>query len=434
MKTLKGLILTAALAMAAISCSSDRDHILKVYNWGDYIDEELLGEFEQWYEQQTGEPVEVIYQTFDINETMLSKIEMGKEDYDVCCPSDYIIERMLRKDLLLPINRDFGDTPNYLDAVSPYIQSLFNLLDAGDKSANDYAVGYMWGTAGIISNEKYVPHEDAMTLDIIRNPKYAGKIFIKDAPRDVYSPILMLLKKDEIASGEVTREELMYDSSDESIAAVEAYLQQVKPLIAGWEADFGKEQITQEKSYVNFAWSGDAVWAIREAAEVGVKLRYDVPIEGGNVWFDGWVIPKYAKNTKAASYFINFLCKPENAIRNMDVIGYVSTIGSTEILESQIDEELYEPIDVTYFFGPDADSVCVDPYIYAPMETISRCTLEHDWGDDTEKLIAMWQRVKGSSGNSASIIIICAAVAALLVFGLAKKAGKNRRHSHPRKR
>ena len=107
---MKRILLLAVTALMMMGCSEDRDHILKVYNWADYIDEDLLDEFEVWYEEQTGESVEIIYQTFDINETMLSKIELGHEDYDVVCPSDYIIERMLKNDLLLPLEKDFGQT------------------------------------------------------------------------------------------------------------------------------------------------------------------------------------------------------------------------------------------------------------------------------------------------------------------------------------
>ena len=106
----KYLLIVLSVLMLA-GCSEDREHILKVYNWADYIDESLIDEFEIWYKEQTGEDVEVVYQTFDINETMLSKIELGHEDYDLACPSDYIIERMLSNDLLLPIDTDFGDTP-----------------------------------------------------------------------------------------------------------------------------------------------------------------------------------------------------------------------------------------------------------------------------------------------------------------------------------
>ena len=130
---MKKILFALALVMALAGCSEDRSHILKVYNWADYIDEDLIDEFEVWYEEQTGEPVEIIYQTFDINETMLSKIELGHEDYDVVCPSEYIIERMLMKDLLLPITRDFGDTPDYISNVSPYIVEKFKRFFTGKK-------------------------------------------------------------------------------------------------------------------------------------------------------------------------------------------------------------------------------------------------------------------------------------------------------------
>ena len=130
---MKKILFALALVMALAGCSEDRSHILKVYNWADYIDEDLIDEFEVWYEEQTGEPVEIIYQTFDINETMLSKIELGHEDYDVVCPSEYIIERMLMKDLLLPITRDFGDTPDYISNVSPYIVEKFKRFFMGKK-------------------------------------------------------------------------------------------------------------------------------------------------------------------------------------------------------------------------------------------------------------------------------------------------------------
>ena len=125
---MKRIIYLVIAAFVLLGCSEDRSQILKVYNWADYIDEELIGEFEQWYEEQTGESIRIIYQTFDINETMLSKIELGHEDYDVVCPSDYIIERMLMNDLLLPIDRDFGDTPDYTKNVSPYIIEKFNQI------------------------------------------------------------------------------------------------------------------------------------------------------------------------------------------------------------------------------------------------------------------------------------------------------------------
>ena len=105
----------------------------------------------------------------------------------------------------------------------------------------------------------------------------------------------------------------MNDYSPAAMDTVEKYLKLLKPNVAGWEADFGKEMMTKGKAWINMTWSGDAQWAIEEAEQVGVDLSYSIPEEGSNIWYDGWVIPKYAKNVKAASYFINFLCRPDIA-------------------------------------------------------------------------------------------------------------------------
>ena len=427
---MKKLLAIAAVLAAAVSCSSNREQILKVYNWSDYIDESVLPEFEQWYKAQTGEDIHVVYQTFDVNETMLSKIEKGHEDYDVVCPSDYIIERMLNTGLIIPL--DFAAIPDSINYISlnksPYMLKMFREINP-DFDANDYSVPYMWGTTGIIYNTKEVTPEEAGTWDVIRNPKFAGQILIKDAPRDVYGPVLIYLKQKELKEGSVTLQELMWDSSDESIAAVESYLKQVKDGVLGWEADFGKDQMTKGRGVVSLNWSGDAVWAIEEAAEVGVTLDYIVPEEGSTVWFDGWVIPKYAKNVKAASYFIDFMCRPDIAIRNMEETGYVAANGAIEVLESQIDEE-YDPINLTYFFGPDADSVRVNPVLYPDQAVIDRCALEHDWGQDTDKLLAMWSRVKGDNANSMTYIIIVIAIVALAAGYVISKKNKRGHKKH----
>ena len=424
-------IMAAALMLCA--CSEDRSHILKVYNWADYIDEALLGEFEQWYEEQTGEPVKVIYQTFDINETMLSKIELGHEDYDVVCPSDYIIERMLSSDLLLPMDKNFGDTPDYTVNGAPFITSCFDMIEGHGKNANDYSVAYMWGTTGIIYNPKYVTDEEASSWEVLRNPKFAGKILMKDAFRDVYTSMLIAINKDKIASGEKDINTISYDSSDESIAAVEAYLNSFKDAVAGWEADFGKEQMTKERAWINLSWSGDAQWAIEEAAEMGVELRYAVPKEGSTMWFDGWVIPKYAKNVKAASYFINYMCKPENAVRNMEVIGYVSANGGQEILEAMSDPEQYSPIDASYLFGEGAESVCLNPIMYPDAAVIERCGMLHDNGDRTANLLEMWSRVKGDSANVMTYVIVGALVLVLAVaIALRMRGSKRKKHARRR--
>ena len=428
---MKKLILTALAAILLTGCADERDNILKVYNWADYIDEELLGEFEQWYEEQTGEKVQIIYQTFDINETMLSKIELGHEDYDVVCPSDYIIERMLKNDLLLPIERDFGETPNYIDNVAPYIIDKFSQIEGSGKDANDYSVGYMWGTVGLIYNPKYIAEEEASSWNVLRNPAYKGKVLMKDAFRDVYTALLVALNKDDIDSGKADLVSLPFDTSEKSISLVENYLNSFKESIAGWEADFGKEQMTKELAWINLSWSGDAQWAIDEAAEIGMDLRYSIPDEGSVVWFDGWVIPKYAKNIKAARYFINYMCMPENAVRNMDMTGYVSVIGGDEVLEAMSDEEEYDALDASYFFGEEADSVSVNPTMYPDNSTIMRCGMMHD--SDTEALLKMWSRVKGDNASAWTYILICLVFAGLIAAVIIKYTRKRYRIKVSRK-
>lgn len=433
MKRVVKFLATGILALSTVSVfAEDRSNVLKVYNWSDYIAEGVLDDFKSWYKEQTGESIDVIYMTFDVNEAMLSKIEKGHEDYDVVCPSDYIIERMLDKGLLLPLDfKSLGSTPNYIEANrSPFIEQMFRSINPS-IDANQYSVAYMWGTTGIIYNPKFVTREEASTWDVIRNPKFAGKILIKDAPRDVYAPVLIYLKQNELKSGKVTLQDLMRDSSDESLQMVQDYLMQCKPGVNGWEADLGKEQMTKNRAYVSLNWSGDAVWAIEEAAAVNVKLDYVVPEEGSTVWFDGWVIPKYAKNIKAATYFINFMCRPDIAIRNMEETGYVASNGSREVLESQIDES-FEPIDLSYFFGPDASAVRVNPILYPDLSVIERCALEHDWGDDTEKLLKMWQNVKGSKANMFTYVIIAVVIAAFAVYFVTSSNAKKRRRRNRR--
>lgn len=436
MKGLKYIfILVIIFGMSACQRSQEeRNRILKVYNWADYIDEDVLAEFPEWYKEQTGEEIEVIYQTFDINEIMLTKIERGHEDFDVVCPSEYIIERMLRKDMLLPINRDFGETPDYIPNLTPYIQDELNKM-SHDKKVTDYAVAYMWGTAGTLYNTEMVTEEEALECKNLWNPKFANKILMKDSYRDCYGLAIIYANIDRLKKGEVTVEQLMNDNSHEAITLAEEKLKAMKPNIAGWEADFGKEMMTKGKLWLNFTWSGDAVWAIEEAAEVGVELDYVVPIEGSNVWFDGWVIPKYARNVKAASYFINYMCRPDIALRNMDAIGYVSAVATPEILEEKIDTTLENYSDLSYFFGPGADSVQVDPVQYPDKKVIERCAVIRDFSnkEDLEKVLEMWSRVKGDNLNGGIVLIIFAVFGALFVWLIVSKVNKYRRNMQRKK-
>lgn len=411
-------VLVAFLGVLSSCARTDKERskILKIYNWADYIDEEILVEFPEWYKEQTGEDIRIIYQVFDINEIMLTKIERGHEDFDLICPSEYIIERMLKKKLLLPIDRNFGKTPDYLDNISPYIQEQLNKLSQPGMETTDYVVPYMWGTAGLLYNKKFVTQDEVMTWDCLWNPKYKNKILMKDSYRDAYGTAIIYAHAKELADGTITVEQLMNDNSPEAIAIAEEWLKRMKPNIAGWEADFGKEMMTKNKAWLNLTWSGDAVWAMEEAEAVGVELDYEVPLEGSNIWYDGWAIPKYARNVKAASYFLDFLCRPDIALRNMDANGYVSAVATPEILEAKIDTTIEEFSDLSYFFGPGNDSIQINQVQYPDRKVVERCAMIRDFGDETELVLEMWSRVKGDNLNTGIVLLIFAVFGLLFVW------------------
>ena len=434
MKRIFSLLFAAVIAMGSFAI--DREHTLKVYNWADYIDEDVLNGFPAWYKQMTGEDVEVIYQTFDINESMLTEIEVGHEDYDVICPSEYIIERMLKANLLKKIDKELiPDSLRYFDNVAPFAVDKFKQMSK-TEDVSDYTVGYMWGTTGFIYNPKFIDNEDDLkTWGALLNPKFEEKIYMKDAFRDVYSVVVLYAYRNEVARGEVTRDELVEHITPERIARVEEVLRAAKPNVAGWEVDFGKEEMTKGKTWINLSWSGDAQWAIDEASEMGVELKYVVPEEGSNVWFDGWCIPKYAVNDKAASWFINYLCIPENAIKNMDFIGYVSVIATPEVLEWVDDEEEWEDtLDLTYFFGPEATAVHANPVLYADKSTIERCALMHDAGDMNEELVKMWNRVKGDNLSTTMIIVVVVVLLIIIAYVVYSFISKRQRNNKKRRK
>ncbi len=421
-KRIVSLLMACVALTACYNANESRDEVLKVYNWADYIGEGVLEDFQQYYKEQTGKEVRIVYQTFDINEIMLTKIEKGHEDFDVVCPSEYIIERMLHKGLLLPIDTVFAGSPNYMKGVAPYIRQQIDQLSLSlDDPADRYAVCYMWGTAGILYNTQLVQEEELDSWGCLWDPHFAGKILMKDAYRDAYGTAMLYSHRRELAAGTVTVRQLMNDYSPAAMDSVEKYLKLLKPNVAGWEADFGKEMMTKGKAWMNVTWSGDAQWAIEEAAEVRVDLAYTIPCEGSNVWYDGWVIPKYARNRQAASYFINFLCRPDIALRNMEETGYVSAVAAPEILEACIDSTLETTVDASYFFGEGADSVQLSVTQYPDRSIIARCAMIRDIGDKTAEVLDIWSRVKGDNLNSNIVLVILVVVLALCIWQIRRR-------------
>ena len=332
--------------------------VLRVYNWQDYIDEgvdedgqkvgtSVMEDWQEWYYQTYNERVEIVYDTFETCETMMNTLKTGKTTYDLICPSEYTIQKMIRLDMLDTYDYNLKDKngnlimTNYHN-VSPYLIDLFD-----DKGWNDYAVPYMWGTMGFIYNPEKVSAEDIKHWDILWNEDYRNMATAKDSIRDtyvvgvmhVYYEELMALRE-KLLNGQISDHEyssqigqIMNRCDDETLLKVEEALKRMKDNVYGFEVDSGKSDIVTGKVSINFAWSGDAVYSLDVAEEEnGVYLNYQVPLEGSNVWFDGWVMPKGA-NKELAQSFVNYLCSPEVAVRNMNYIGYTSSIVGDSILD-----------------------------------------------------------------------------------------------------
>ena len=267
-------------------------NVLYVYNWGDYIDPELLTKFKE----ETG--IDVKYDVYDTNEIMYQKLNSGNVSYDIVIPSDYMIEKMKNEDMLAKI--DYNNIPNY-----KYIGEEFRNL-AYDPT-NEYSVPYMWGTVGIIYNTKKVK-EKVDSWDILWDPKYKDQVIMPDSVRDAMA---------------VAEKKLGYSLNTENLDQIEKAKEQLMTqkkdgLILAYMVDQVKDAMVVEEASLAVAWSGDAVTMI----ERNPDLAYAIPKEGSNKWFDSIAIPKNAKHKENAEKFINFLCEPENAKQNVEYIGY----------------------------------------------------------------------------------------------------------------
>ena len=282
---------------------------LKVYNWGDYIDPEILKSFEK----ETG--IHVVYDTFATNEDMYVKLKAGGSDYDVAIPSDYMISRMIRDGLLEKI--DFSKIPNYAKIGDKYKNLEFD-------PKNEYSVPYMWGTVGIAYNTKMVT-EPVDSWGILWNQKYAKQIFMLDSPRDSIGVTLKYLG-------------YSLNTGDEAeLAAAGKKLVEQKPLVLAYLVDEAKDKMIAGEGALAVVWSGDAMFMM----EKNPDLAYAIPKEGTNLWFDSMVILKGTKHKAEAEEFINYMTRPDIAQKNVEYIGYASPLPE---VESQLPEDVRQNI------------------------------------------------------------------------------------------
>ena len=218
---------------------------------------------------------------------------------------------------------------------------------------------------------------------------------MKDSFSDIYNVFINYAYYNDVKSGSTNRNLLAEYMTNRNIAIVEDLLSKARPQMKSFGVDEDKRMMADGSNWLSVTWNGDARWAMDESGE-SVDLQYVVPQEGSDCWVDCWVIPTCAKNPEAASYWINFLCRPDIALLCMEETGYSSAIASPEILKAVTDNNIKETIDLSYFFGPDATAVHVDSVMYPKLSTIERCSFLRDSGDRQEVIREIWEKTKNA--------------------------------------
>lgn len=412
---MKRRVVSAALAcMLACACvpvtaaCAPRDEVLKIYNWGDYIDEDLIGDFEEWYAEETGKNITVQYDTFDTNESMIMRIEVLKSDYDLVCPSDYMAQRMITSGLAQKVDREIFD----MTADGFLYDGLAEMVEPFDAN-NEYFVPYVWGTFGIMYDTNHIDpqSEEMRSWSAMWSDDYSKRILMKDSVRDAYSVARIYgntQKLSDLSNGfsdynDAYRNELnsyFTEISDAAIAEAQALLIEQKRKLYKYEVDDGKNDMLAgtTDAWLGLFWSCDAGLIMQE--DGGDHFYYEVPKEGSNVWVDGWIIPKYAGNYTAANYFLKFINMYDDehdfAMRNFDYMGS-SMAGKTVMEEAKAAFEEDDGTDeesVLYGKDPWFKRMYID-MMFPPEDVLARCGVMGDFGKArSTDLDSMWIDVK----------------------------------------
>ena len=450
-------------SLAAQNASSKKVVTLRICNWEEYIDtgdwgedetidlpsgdiigrNSMIQDFEEWYEETYGVRVNVEYSTFGTNEDLYNMLTLG-DTFDLVCPSEYMFMKLISEDRLVPLSDHFFDRsdPNnyYINGVSPYLQNIFETKDINGEPWADYAAGYMWGVTGIVYNPEEVTKEEASTWTILNNPDFKRRVTIKDSVRECYFAAVGALEHDLLTSEDFVNdpdyqqklEDVMNDTSPEMIARVQDWLQSMKNNVYSFETDSGKADMITGKVLANYQWSGDAVYTMDQADEDDYQLDFAVPEESTNIYFDGWVMLKSgigndAAKQQAAEAFINFISRPDNAIRNMYYIGYTSFISGGG------DPRIFEYLDWNY--GAEEDETDTVEYDVNPStETIHRSSImRYFTPEQSAQTNRMWINVRCYNINQVPVwgwVLVIGGLAGIVWMGirkfqLARKTRKN---------
>ncbi len=332
------LALTLLLPATLCGCGSDRgvNGQVIVYNWGEYIDPETL----RMFEEETG--IKVIYDEFETNESMYPKVESGAVAYDIACPSDYMISRMIENGMLSEINYD--NIPN----AKKNIGAQYYEQAAGFDPENKYAIPYCWGTVGILYNQTMV-EEPITRWEQLWDEKYADNILMQDSVRDAF----------------MVAEKLNGDSMNTLDAGeledAKNLLIKQKPLVQAYVVDQVRDKMIGGEAAIGVIYSGEAIYTQKENPD----LVYVIPEEGTNVWIDSWVILKNAPNKENAEKFIDFMCREDIALMNFDYITYSTpNVAARELIEDETiknseiafpDLSQYDNLETYIYLGEDGD-------------------------------------------------------------------------------
>ncbi len=336
---LGGIMLLAAAGMAGCGSSGGgKGGQVIVYNWGEYIDPETI----EMFEEETG--IEVVYDEFETNEIMYPKVESGASFYDVVCPSDYMISKMIANDMLAEIN--FDNIPN----AKKNIGAQYYEQSKGFDPENKYAVPYCWGTVGILYNKTMV-EEPITSWAQLWDEKYADNILMQDSVRDAF----MVAEKLNGFS--------MNTTNPQELETAKNSLIEQKPLVQAYVIDQVRDKMIGNEAAIGVIYSGEAIYTQRENPD----LEYVIPEEGTNVWIDSWVILKDAPNKENAEKFIDFMCRGDIAVKNFEYITYSTPndaarelIEDEEIRNSEIafpDLSKYNNLETFVYLGEDGDAL-----------------------------------------------------------------------------
>ncbi len=334
--------LLLVFAFALTGCAQKDSEKVYVYNWGEYMDPEVRDSFEE----ETG--IKVVYEEFEMNEDMYAKIKAGAVRYDVVCPSDYMIQKMIEEDLLSEI--DFSKVPNLSNIDSTYLKRSQSF-----DPENKYSVPYCWGTLGILYNKTMVD-EPIDSWRAIFDEKYSGNILMIDSVRDAFGIALSYLGYDINSTEEAQLEE------------AKQLLQKQYPLVQAYVVDQVRDKMIGGEAALGVIYSGEAIFTKRENPD----LEYVVPKEGSNVWIDGWVIPKNARNKENAEAFIDYMCRADIALKNFEYITYSTPnaaaremITDPDIKDSPVafpDQSILDRCKTFRYLGADIEALYTDKW------------------------------------------------------------------------